>query len=574
MPAKSTENPLSDFNDLHALAGINAVRDQLDAALANYCQAVPPVEPIDHYPSSECPPHYADDPGADADDSATNSPDPSERARLSLEECVRRFVLLSEGGVWDADKHRILKKMAFKDLLGKELYDQWLNHDQRRTADKADVLRKAPKPDAGGRGLMAALIRYVYLNPSDMAWDKDQRELVPLKELKYAIADCFEDWIKHPMRNEILRKNLVFDPSQTCSPKTHINTFRGFAIEPHRDDSRCVNIVNALWNLCNQDETVFKWLCRWLAYPLQNPGAKMASAVLVHSAVHGSGKSYFFDVVMRAIYGEYAKTVGQAQLEGQYNDWMSRTLYACYEEVLSRGQKYSHTGTLKQIITGTTVRIEKKFTSGWEESNHMNSVFLSNEVLPLPVEPSDRRFCVIWPEAKMYQELQVGVDADLQNGGAAAFYGFLLDVRMQDDGDAYPFGPHTQPPMTAAKQKLIAHGLPIWEVFFKAWQDGEVKHCGKDVPFQAVRVGDLFKIFDKWCSTNKEHGMGAHKFASFIETKVKKRRDLDYAFGGKEGKATFFMIGEPQNGVSQKHWLGGCVDEFDRLLHSGDDYNP
>lgn len=571
MSTEPTKNPHSDFNDLHALCGIQVVREQLDAALASYAAAAPLVNEFmtqtdySEIPPLECPPNELD---------GANSPSPSEPPRLSLDVCLRRFVLLSEGGVWDADKRRILKKLAFKDLLGKELYSQWLDHDKRRTADKADVLRIAPPPDSGARGIVQSLLRYVYLNPSDMAWDREQRELIPLKELKYAIADCFDDWIKHPSRVDVLRKNLVFDPSQKADPKTHINTFRGLAIEPRRDDSKCMNICHALWNLCNQDKDVFKWLRRWLAYPLQNPGAKMASAVLVHSAVHGSGKSYFFDVVMRAIYGEYAKTVGQAQLEGQYNDWMSRTLYACYEEVLSRGQKYSRTGTLKQIITGVTVRIEKKFTSGWEESNHMNSVFLSNEVLPLPVEPSDRRFCVIWPEAKMYQELQVGVDADLQNGGAAAFYAWLLATSMDDGGDALPFGPHTQPPMTAAKQKLIAHGLPIWEVFFNAWQDGDVTHCGKKVPFCSVRVGDLFRIFDKWCSVNKEHGLGQHKFASFIETKLKKRRDLDYQFGATEGKATFFIVGGPENGVSQKHWLGGLVDEMERILHSGGDNDP
>lgn len=553
----------NDFNDLHALGGLDAVRVQLDAAMASFIpKAVQLVDSTDLSP-----PDFGEMPM-----DATDSPDPIDKERPSLEGVLRRFALISEGGVWDADKHRILKKLAFKDLIGKELFSQWVDHASRRTVDKADVLRAPPPPQEGGRGVVGALMRYVYLNPSDMAWDKHERELVPLKELKYAIADCFDDWIKHPSRVEVLRRNLVFDPSQQVDPVTHINTFRGFAIEPVRNDIACLHIQNALWKLCNEDQEVFLWLRRWLAYPLQNPGAKMASAVLVHSSIHGSGKSYFFDVVMRAIYGEYGKTVGQAQLEGQYNDWMSRTLYCCYEEVLSRGQKYSHTGTLKQVITGGTVRIEKKFTSGWEEANHMNSVFLSNEVLPLPVEPSDRRFLVIWPEAKMYEHLQFGVDYELQHGGAEAFYQYLLDTPMQLEGEDRPFGPHTQPPMTAAKAKLIEHGLPVWEVFFNAWQAGEINHNGKPVPFCAVRVGDLFKVFDKWVQSNKEHGMGAHKFQSFIGSKLRKRRDLDYLIAGRPLlKATFFIAGECPEGMAQKEWLGGCVAEFERILMAFDE---
>lgn len=546
----------NDFNDLHVNSGLDAVRQQLDAALANF---TPPA-----FLHSELM-----DSSAAANDSIP--PAPADNERPSLEHALRRFALISEGGVWDADKHRVIKKTSFKDLVGKELFVEWVSHPARRTVDKADVLRAPPPVQEGGRGLMGALMRYVYLNPSDMAWDRHERELVPLKELKYAIADCFDDWIKHPSRAEVLRRNLVFDPSQKVDPATHINTFRGFAIEPVRNDVACLNIQTALWKLCNADEDVFLWLRRWLAYPLQNPGAKMASAVLVHSSIHGSGKSYFFDVVMRAIYGEYGKTVGQAQLEGQYNDWMSRTLYCCYEEVLSRGQKYSHTGTLKQVITGATVRIEKKFTSGWEEANHMNSVFLSNEVLPLPVEPSDRRFLVIWPEAKMYEHLQVGVDYELQNGGAEAFYQYLLDTPMQLEGETVAFGPHTQPPMTQAKAKLIEHGLPIWEVFFNAWQAGEISRNGSVVPFCTVRVGDLFKIFDKWAQSNKEHGMGAHKFQSFIGSKLRKRRDLDYLINDRLQKGTFFLVDECPSHLPQKLWLGGCVTEFERILMALDE---
>lgn len=565
MSKKTPVKGPTDFNDLHALASLNAVREQLDAALANFIPAAP-SQKIDSVDLT--PPDFAEIPLPDYEpETPTDSPDPSANERPTLEDMLRRFALISEGGIWDADKHRIIKKTAFRDLVGAELLNEWLSHCKRRTVDKADVLRKAPPPQEGGRGIVGALMRYIYLNPSDMAWDKDERTLVPLKELKYAIADCFDDWIKHPHRVERLKRNLVFDPTQKAHPDTHINTFRGFAIQPEKGDTKCLHIITALWKLCNQDREIFTWLTRWLAYPLQNPGAKMASAVLVHSSIHGSGKSYFFDVVMRSIYGEYAKTVGQAQLEGQYNDWMSRTLYCCYEEVLSRGQKYSHTGTLKQVITGGTVRVEKKFTSGWEEANHMNSVFLSNEVLPLPVEPSDRRFLVIWPESKMYESLQIGVDQDLQNGGAQAFYQYLLEVNMQMPGESQPFGPFTEPPMTEAKAKLIEHGLPIWEVFYYEWESGRLKHNGHGVAFCCVRVGDLFRIFDKWVSRNKEHGMGSHKFQSFISSKVRKRKDLDYEINGKlAGKGTFFIVGDCPSGKTQKEWLGGCVQEFDRIM--------
>ena len=57
----------------------------------------------------------------------------------------------------------------------------------------------------------------------------------------------------------------------------------------------------------------------WLAYPLQNPGAKKKwqAAVVVYGS-EGTGKSITFDEVMGRIYGEYKVTIGQAQLEQLY----------------------------------------------------------------------------------------------------------------------------------------------------------------------------------------------------------------------------------------------------------------
>lgn len=576
--SKKSEKPaakgLTDFNDLHVLHGIGAVQAQLDAGLDNFKSAAP-EQLSDSVDLS--PPEYLDIPPpgyGPGDLPGEDSPaPPGEAERATVDDLLKRYALLMpDGKVWDAHKRQIIKKSAFKDFVGAEVFKQWLEHDGRRTVDKAVTQKELPPPIAGGRGLMAALMRYVYVNHTDFVWDRETRDTVTMGHLKYSIADCFDDWLKHPNRVEVPKSNFVFDPSQKVDPLTHINTFRGFAIKPDKDVFKCMQITEALFNICNRDEAVYWWLLRWLAYPLQNPGAKMATAVLVHSSVHGSGKSYFFDVVMRSIYGEYSKTVGQAQLEGSYNDWQSQTLYACYEEVLSRGQKYSHTGTIKQMITGTKVRIEKKFMSGWEESNHMNAVFLSNEILPLPLEPSDRRFLVIWPEEVMYTELQKGVDAELANGGGEAFYGLLLGVDMRmDDGEM--FGPHTKPPMTLAKQKLIGHNTPIWEVFYNAWSEGRLEWQGAIVPYCHCRVGDLFRLYDRWAQAHNETRYGCHKFQSFIASKIRKRPDVDYSDGMGIKKATFFIVDgiECPKDTTQKDWLGSCVKEFERILNRGQD---
>lgn len=563
---------LSDFNDLYISEGAHVVKAQLEDALAQ-------EKPAPEFESTEAPPNFEDIPPPDYSDYAdyspveSSSPEPTRTAEtISLEILLQRYALTDpDSKVWDSLQKKLIKIGSFKNLVRPKLYKEWLEHENRRTVLTDDVIGEVYRQQKKGRGGLAdALRRYVYLNPSDTVWDRQTREVVAVSHLKIAIADCYTAWVTHPEREEMPVRNLVFDPTQRVSAKDHINLFRGLAISPKRDPSRCERIVEMLMMLCNNDLEVFRWLRRWLAYPLINVGAKMETAVLCHSDVHGSGKSYFFDVVMRAIYGEYSRTVGQAQLEGQYNDWMSKVLYCVYEEVLSRAQRYSHQGTIKQTITGKTVRIEKKFMSGWEEANHMNSVFLSNEVMPLPVEPADRRFLVLWPEKTLYERLQRGVDQDLANGGAEAFYQFLLDTPMQSDTEEYQFDAHTKPPMTEAKARLIEHGRAIWEVFFNEWQSGDLKHGDLSVPYCSVRVYDLFSIFQAWCTRNRENAMGAHKFSSFISSKLRKRKDLFYDFLSCQGRGTFYIVGAKPDDKSQEQWLGACVHEFQRILQSSE----
>jgi putative DNA primase/helicase len=300
------------------------------------------------------------------------------------------------------------------------------------------------------------------------------------------------------------------------------------------------------------------WLVHWLAYPLQNVGGKMGTAVLMHSEMQGSGKSLFFGKVMRKIFGaEYSSTLGQHQLESSYTDWRSKMLYGVFEEIFSRDQKYSHTGTMKEMITGETQRIEKKFMSGWEEANHMNAVFLSNEIQPFPVEPFDRRMLVIWPEGKLDKALVKRVLDELNNGGAEAFYNHLLQLNLEG------FASHTEPPMTEAKERLIDFGRAGWDSFYQEWSKGYLK-----VPYSPCLIVDLYESYKNWCHSGHERQVSLKKFSDFmsVPSRGKRKRDVWYQVGQGKKKGTFLIVGEPPSDMPQSTWLGRCVSEFQKEL--------
>lgn len=530
----------SDFNDLHVSAGLAVVRQQVMDAV-NQARAAAN--------DSAAEPESADD--------AEASPDPTESRGPSLQELLNRYALaMPDAKIWDAEKRRLLKQGALKAQVGHKLFAEWLGHDERRTVEQSDVIPFARAAQTkGDSGIARSLERYVYLYPTDSVWDCDKKDIVPISGLRYAIADHFDDWLKHPYRRVIDRENLVFDPRQRVGEGC-INTFRGIQMSPDTDETKCKHIKRMIGLLCNDDRDVYNWLIRWIALPLQQVGTKMATAILMHSSVHGSGKSLLWDGVVKKVYGQYGSTLGQHQLESQYTDWRSQVLFGLFEEVLSRDQKYSHSGTLKHMITGETHRIEKKFVSGWEEANFMNAVFLSNEVQPFPLEESDRRFMVIWPEQTLPVDLQQAVVHEIENGGIEAFYHYLL--RLDLDG----FGPHTKPIMTEAKERLIDFGRPGWDTFYREWQRGAL-----EVPYQTCLVKDLYRFYQYWA---REHGerasISSTKFGGFLATKERRRRDVHYTFGMDSPKGTFFIIGAPEDGMSQQKWLGNCVTEFRKPL--------
>src|SRR5205085_4828808 len=166
-----------------------------------------------------------------------------------------------------------------------------------------------------------------------------------------------------------------------------------------------------------------------LAYPLQNLGAKLRTAIVMHGD-EGAGKNFLFEAWLE-IYGKYGLLVGQDELEDKFNDWRSAKLAVVGDEVSSRQELVHNKNRLKALITSPTVQINPKNLPRREERNHINIVFLSNELQPLALDNSDRRYLVIHtPRAREF-EFYRKLKAWRQAGGVQAFYHYLLDYPLQ-----------------------------------------------------------------------------------------------------------------------------------------------
>lgn len=231
---------------------------------------------------------------------------------------------------------------------------------------------------------------------------------------------------------------------------------------------------------------------RWLAYPLQHPGAKMKSAIVVHGP-QGTGKSRFFEAYAK-IYGEYSLVMNQGAIEDKFNaDWTSKKLFIVADEVVASAEKFHLKNQLKGLITGETIRVNPKNVSAHVEKNQMNLVFLSNEKQPVVLENDDRRHCVIWTPPKKSADFYTEIDAEIESGGIEALYHKLLTLDLGD------FKPWTLPPMTVSKKQLIDINIDTVEMFINEWSIGNL-----GLPVCPVSRTDLYKAYESWCRENGE----------------------------------------------------------------------
>lgn len=577
----------TDFNDLHVNFGLGEVKAQIESALSSLTFSPAPPNNFDNNFQGQNP-EIEEIPVVERSGDAGISQGNTVRGELTpeeqMEKWLARFCLIEgETNVWDDYGKKIWKKNAFQTLLGsKKIFDQWNSHPKRKTISSDDANGRATGESHAKAKEM--IERFIMLEGKKACWDTYRRELVGTDVMKENWAGAYDMWAKSREKRMIWHEDLVFVPSMHIT-EGQINTYDGMEISPLLDAQNqiiqqgeafesCTPIIHLVKFLCGKETEAYEWLMKWLAYPLQHPGAKMNTSILLCSAVQGSGKSLFFEKIMTKIYGDkYSVTLGQNGLESIYTDWAERKLYCLFEEIFNNKSKFGMMGLIKHMITGEKIRIEKKFMSGYSQNNHINCVFLSNEVQPLAIEERDRRFLVLEPNQKLGHKLKGLVEQCLEPDSNAinAFYTYLLSMDLSD------FTPYTEPPMTKAKQKIIQFGLPGWKLFLDDWRGGMLEH-----PFVCCLSDDLYMAYRQWCHKNGEKSIPSNKFLNLIasERVVAKghgRIYEDVVTGAgyqekrKEVQRRMIFTENPPKDVKQAEWLSGQVKEFRAKLKGDQD---
>lgn len=317
----------------------------------------------------------------------------------------------------------------------------------------------------------------------------------------------WNDLKAHPVWNSraLKKEQVAFDPTGK-DKKILENRWTGWPIQNPKHsnpEKQCENALNLLFYLCkDEDESgqLYLWVLKWLAYPIQNPGAKMDSC-LVFKGAQGTGKGFLFIQIFGAMYGEFFASLTQSALEDKFNsDWTDRKLFIVADEVVASSDKYRYKNQLKTLISEPVIRVNPKNMAAYQERNHFNLVFLSNEAVPVILENDDRRHCVIKTPAAMPQDFYYQLQDEVDAGGVEALYQYLLELDLGD------FNTRTKPPMTTSKEDLIDLGLDSHQRFIKYWLNGDT-----DFPVGPVSYDNLYKAYSKWILEEGEHYKHAKK---------------------------------------------------------------
>ena len=409
------------------------------------------------------------------------------------------------------------------------------------------------------------LEHFALIYGTDTVWDGSERMIMKIANMGHAHGnEMVRMWKASDRRRTVRQADVVFDPTETCDPVQCVNLFGGLAMDPKKGDVQpMLDLVRYLTSRASEDEdecdNIMHWLLCWLAYPLQNPGAKLRTSVVMHGD-EGAGKNFLFDTVV-AIYGKYGALVGQDELEDKFNDWRSCKLFVVGDEVSSRAELVHNKNRLKALITSPTVQINPKNMPRREESNHINIVFLSNELQPLALDNSDRRYLVVYtPRAKDFHYYRA-LGEWRANGGIAAFYDYLLHYNIAD------FEPYSPAPMTAAKEALIGLNRKSPEQFWWEWANAEL-----DLPYWACGVDQAYKAYLKWClRTGERYPFKREQFTPtllrFAESQGKfaKVKVMKPQTAGVKKSARMFLVTEPP-AEGQGEWATEAITKFEDHL--------
>lgn len=287
-------------------------------------------------------------------------------------------------------------------------------------------------------------------------------------------------WTRWPMRRSV--RSVTYAPGQErFTEDGNFNQWNGWGTSPVKGDvTPWLKLTKYLFS---EEPAALEYFYDWCAYPIQNPGTKMFTGVVIHGLAQGTGKT-LVGYTLGRIYGENFTEIEDDDLDETF--WAENKQFILGDEITGKDNR-QYMNKLKRLITKSAININVKYVPQYTLPNCMNFLFTSQHGDSFFLEDKDRRFLVVevisdpLPE-KFYMEYDKWYKGD----GAAHLMQWLLDRKITKD-----FNPSAAPPRTKAKDRMIASTKGDVESWVREL---------REFPNQVLRTGQMRHTRDLFSS--------------------------------------------------------------------------
>jgi len=297
-------------------------------------------------------------------------------------------------------------------------------------------------------------IRNFYSNKKvEIARDKDENPVLkPLGKW----------WLEHPSRRQY--EGLCFAPCREV--ENYLNLWRGFGVTPKKGVWR--RMRKHIWKvLATANRDAFKYIIRWSAWAVQNPG-KQAEVALVFRGGKGTGKGTFARAMCQ-LFGQHGLHISSAaHFTGRFNNHLRDVCLLFADEAYAPEDRAAES-RLKALITEPTMTIEPKGIDATDVPNHLHVIIAGNYDWVIPAGPDERRYAIFEAGNIHKQDLEYfdAIQNEISNGGLEAMLYDLLRVNLDN------WHPRKSVPQNSALNQQKALSLNYIErVFFDSLVTG------------------------------------------------------------------------------------------------------
>ena len=315
-------------------------------------------------------------------------------------------------------------------------------------------------------------------------------------------------WLNWRERREY--NQVVFKPGDFEVPPSEYNLWRGWAVEPSPLGSCDLFLKHLLDVVCLGNQEHYEWLLDWLAHLFQHPQEKLGVVVGLQGG-QGAGKS-IVGAALKRLLGRYQVIADKPdQVFGHFNGHLGQCLLLQAEEAFWGGNKAA-AGSLKHLVTGEYLRIERKNIDSVEMRNFTRLLITTNEDRVWPISIDDRRLAIFEVSSDRVGDAQYfeAMIAELESGGAEK----LLYILLTREIDTQRL---RRPPRTAALEAQAAESMSAEEVWLHGLlSTGEIPGTVDERGCVRVHATHLYESYEASLPTRAHYKKNSKAFGKFV----------------------------------------------------------